>query len=223
MHQRRYHILVAFEDERPLKEAVTLLKRRDYVVAGTPTIEEAQWWISGWPVDLVITSPRFAGTGAMELVAGARAHQPEVAGLIVGDENALPDRNDLRRLGLRAANATINPEDFVATVAECLAGIRRRQRWPRKEITAPIKMRIGETIGKLMDVSYGGLKFELTDESCVLRSPVQIDFPRADLRLSADVIWSARRDRGRACVFGAAVAPDPAPAAEWRAFVDRLD
>jgi DNA-binding response OmpR family regulator len=223
MQQRRYHILVGFENERPLQETVTLLKRRDYVVAGAPTIEEAQWWISGWPVDLVITSPRFAGTGGMELVAGARAHQPEVAGLIVGEEDALPDRSDLRRLGLRAINAPVNPEEFLATVAESLAGIRRRQRWPRKEITAPVTMRIGEAPGKLVDVSYGGLKFELTDEPYVLRSPVQIDFPRVDLQLTAEVIWSARRDGGRTCVFGAAVAPDPAPAAEWRAFVDRLD
>jgi hypothetical protein len=56
----------------------------------------------------------------------------------------------------------------------------------------------------------------------VLRSPVEIDFPRADLRLQAEVVWSARRGHGRSCVFGAAVKPDPTPAAEWRAFVDRL-
>jgi DNA-binding response OmpR family regulator len=223
MQQRRYHILVAQEDERALHETVNLLKRRDYVVAGAPTPEEAQWWLSGWPVDLAVTSPTFGGSSGIQLILGARSNQPEVAGLIVGAEEQLPDRFDLRRHGLNAVAAPINPDEFLASVAECLAGIRRRQRWPRKEITAPVPMRIGETAGKLMDVSYGGLKFELTDEPYVLRSPVQIDFPRADLRLSAEVVWSARRANGRACVFGAAVTPDPAPAAEWRAFVDRID
>jgi DNA-binding response OmpR family regulator len=223
MHQRRYHILVALEDERALHETVNLLKRRDYVVAGAPTPEEARWWLSGWPVDLALTAPRFgAGTG-LQLILGARSHQPEVAGLIVGAEDSLPDPLDLRRHAVRALSSPMNSDEFLASVAECLAGIRRRQRWPRKEITAPVPMRIGEATGKLMDVSYGGLKFELTDEPYVLRSPVQIDFPRADLRLSAEVIWSARRANGRACVFGAAVMPDPAPAAEWRAFVDRLE
>ena len=221
MQHRRYHILVAFEDDHSLQEAVTLLKRRDYVVAGASTEEEARWWISGWPVDLAVTSPGF-GSGGLQLVAGARSNQPEAAGLIVGDEAALPDRTAARRYGFRTILSPLQPEEFLAAVAECLAAIRRRQRWPRKEITSAVPMRIGEAPGKLMDVSYGGLKFELTDEPYVLRSPVQIDFPRADLRLSAEVIWSARRANGRSCVFGAAVTPDPAPAAEWRAFVDRL-
>lgn len=222
MHQRRFHILVAEQDDRSLHEAVDLLKRRDYVVAGASTLEEAQWWVSGWPVDLVVTSPRFGAASGLELVLSARANQPEVAGLIVGAQDQLPDPSDVRRYGLRTIQSPFNTEEFLASIAECLAGIRRRQRWPRKEITAPVPMRIGDAAGKLMDVSYGGLKFELTDEPYVLRSPVQIDFPRADLRLTAEVIWSARRANGRACVFGAAVAPDPAPAAEWRAFVDRL-
>jgi hypothetical protein len=34
MHQRRYHILVADQNEVSLNRAVKLLKRRDYVVAG---------------------------------------------------------------------------------------------------------------------------------------------------------------------------------------------
>ena len=116
----------------------------------------------------------------------------------------------------------LDGQEFLNRVGSCLATITRRQRWPRKEITAPVTMRIGQTQGKLMDVSYGGLKFELTEERYVLRSPVEIDFPRADLTLLAEVVWSARRGNGQACVFGAAVKPDPAPAAEWRAFVDRI-
>jgi CheY-like chemotaxis protein len=41
MHQRRYHILVADQNEVSLNRAVKLLKRRDYVVAGASTPEEA--------------------------------------------------------------------------------------------------------------------------------------------------------------------------------------
>ena len=223
MHQRRYHVLVTQEDERSLHEIVNLLKRRDYVVAGAATLEEAHWWLSGWPVDLVLTSPAFRSATGMQLILNARSHQPEVAGLILGADENLPDRLDLRRYNVRAAAIPVNPDELLAAVAECLAGIRRRQRWPRKEVTAPVPIRIAGSAGRLMDVSYGGLKFELTDEPYVLRSPVQIDFPRADLTLSAEVIWSARRANGRACVFGAAVTPDPVPAAEWRAFVDRLE
>jgi hypothetical protein len=221
MHQRRYHILVAEEDSVSLNQAVNLLKRRDYVVAGAPTLEEAQWWLAGWPVDLVVTSQRFGPGSGVQLILNARASQPEIAGLIKAPENA-PDATEAQRHGVQMVRPAAGSDEFLARVAECLATITRRQRWPRKEVTGAVPMRIGQAAGRLMDVSYGGLKFELIDEPYVLRSPVEIDFPRADLRLHADVIWSARREHGKACVFGASITPDPTPATEWRAFVDRL-
>lgn len=221
MHQRRYHILVAEEDSVSLNEAVKLLKRRDYAVAGAPTLEEAQWWLAGWPVDLVVTSARFGPGTGVQLILNARSSQPEIAGLIKGLEDA-PESSEAERYGVEMVRPAAGSDEFLARVAECLATITRRQRWPRKEVTGPVPMRIGETPGRLMDVSYGGLKFELTEEPYVLRSPIEIDFPRADLRLHAEVVWSARREHGKACVFGASITPEPTPATEWRAFVDRL-
>jgi len=222
MHQRRYHILVADEDDEALTRAVTLLKRRDYVVAGAPTPEEAEWWVSVWPIDLVVAAPRFGAATGVQLVLDARTTQPEIAGLVTASSEGAPDRLDARRHGVGVVPPAGDTDKFLAGIAQCLSGLTRRQRWPRKEITAPIPMRIGHAPGRLMDVSYGGLKFELTEEPFVLRSPVSIDFPRADLTLLAEVIWSARRGQEHACVFGAAVTPEPAPAAEWRAFVDRI-
>lgn len=222
MHQRRYHILVADQNEVSLNRAVKLLKWRDYVVAGASTPEEADWWLAGWPLDLVITPARFGLATGVELILSVRANQPDVAGLITANGDNVPDAAEARRHGLQIMPTGLDGQEFLNRVASCLATITRRQRWPRKEITAPVTMRIGQTQGKLMDVSYGGLKFELTEERYVLRSPVEIDFPRADLTLLAEVVWSARLGNGQACVFGVAVKPDPAPAAEWRAFVDRI-
>lgn len=222
MHQRRYHILVADQNEISLNRAVKLLKRRDYVVAGASTPEDAEWWLAGWPLDLVITPARFGPATGVQLILRVRANQPDVTGLITATGDSVPDAAEARRHGLHIIPTGLDSQEFLDRVAACLATITRRQRWPRKEIKAPVTMRIGQTQGTLMDVSYGGLKFELTDEPYVLRSPVEIDFPRADLTLLAEVVWSARRGNSRACVFGAAVKPDPAPAAEWRAFVDRI-
>ena len=112
---------------------------------------------------------------------------------------------------------------MVARVSALLAGMTRRQRWPRKEINGSVPMRVGSVEGKLVDVSYGGMKFELGGDEYVLRSPVDIDFPRSDLRLQVDVVWSARGDRDGVCVFGASLTHDPSPTADWRAFVDRLE
>jgi DNA-binding response OmpR family regulator len=223
--QRRFHILVAHEDPDVLQESVDLLKRKDYVVAGTPDPDEAYWWLSGWPIDLVVASPDFGPEGGKQLVANARAAQPEIAALVLAsDTGAEPEpaaETIERRHGLHNAPHPIDSDELLRRVASLLSGITRRQRWPRKEISRSVPMRVGTSAGRLMDVSYGGLKFELGDE-CVLRSPVDVDFPRADLHLQVEVVWSVRGDRDGACVFGAALTPDPAPAADWRAFVDRL-
>ena len=184
MHQRRYHILVADQNEVSLNRAVKLLKRRDYVVAGASTPEEADWWLAGWPLDLVITPARFGSATGVQLILSVRANQPDVTGLITAGDN-VPDAAEARRHGLHIIPTGLDDQEFLNRVASCLATITRRQRWPRKEITAPVTMRIGQTQGKLMDVSYGGLKFELTEEPYVLRSPVEIDFPRANLTLTS--------------------------------------
>jgi len=220
--QRRYHILVVDEDPIALQESVDALKRGDHVVAGAATPDDASWWLSGWPVDLVIVPARFQDASGVQLLLNARAVQPEVSGLITGAAADPAVRNDAERYGLQVASEPPTSEAFAGEVAAMMAGITRRQRWPRKVVSGRIAMRVGTEAGRLMDVSYGGLRFELSDESAVLRSPVQLDFPRADLTLPADVIWSMRRSEDHACVFGASIAAEPTSVAAWRAFVDRV-
>jgi DNA-binding response OmpR family regulator len=221
MHQRHYHILVAQDDAASLNTTVSLLKRRRYTVAGAATVDDAQWWLSGWPVDLVIASSRFDATTGVRLMIGARENQPEMAGLIIGSEPNDALASEARQNGLHTLAEPVDSEQLLARVAELLAGITRRPRWPRKDITRAVPMHVGQSRGRLMDVSYGGLKFELADAPSVLHSPIELDFPRADVRVHADVVWSARRAHDRA-VFGASVMAEPSRAAEWRAFVDRL-
>ena len=221
MQHRRFHILVADEDPDSLQRSVNRLKRGDLVVAGASTPEEVQWWLSGWPVDLVIAPRHFGAGSGLQLVLGARASQSDVLGLLLNPDQDVQVTADAARHGLHVAISPADSEAFSAQVQEILSLITRRPRWPRKAVSGAVPMRVGESRGRLMDVSYGGLKFELPDEF-VLRSPVDLDFPRADLRLSAEVVWSARGVNGDSCVFGASVAIEPSHAAEWRAFVDRL-
>jgi CheY-like chemotaxis protein len=221
MHQRRFHILVADDNTAALQHAVNRLKRGDHVVAGTSSPDDAGWWLTGWPVDLVITTPRFGDITGVELIRRARAAQGAVAGLIMDPAQNAASAEEARRNDVHLASTALDSAEFAGEVAGILAGITHRQRWPRKELSPTLSMHVGAASGRLMDVSYGGLKFELADEPPVLRSPVELDVPRADLRVPVAVVWSAR-GQGRASVFGASITAEPAYAAEWRAFVDRV-
>lgn len=222
MQHRRYHILVVDQDPVALKESVNALKKGDHVVAGAATTEDATWWLSGWPVDLLIVPARFEATTGVQLLLTARAAQPEVSGLITGAPEDADVRSAAERYGLHVSNEPVASDGFAGEVANVMSGITRRQRWPRKQISSRVTMHVGAEAGRLMDVSYGGVKFELSDESSVLRSPVQLDFPRADLSVPVEVIWSTRRSEDRSCVFGASIAAEPSSVVAWREFVDRV-
>lgn len=116
--------------------------RRDYVVAGASTPEEADWWLAGWPLDLVITPARFGSATGVQLILSVRANQPDVTGLITANGDNVPDAAEARRHGLHIMPTGLDGQEFLNRVASCLATITRRQRWPRKEITAPVTMRI---------------------------------------------------------------------------------
>jgi DNA-binding response OmpR family regulator len=222
MYQRRYHILVADENVQSLYQLMTLLKRRDYGVAGAPTMDEAKWWLSEWPVDLMVSAARFGPMTGLQLVLASRTTHPELAGVIVVPEGAALDDMDAWRHGIPMVSRPIDPDQFLMMVAERLASIKRRQRWPRKLISGAVPVRVGGSTGRLVDVSYGGLRFHLNDEASLGRSPVDIDFPRANLTVRAEVVWSARATDGRTCIVGAAVSHDASPASDWRQFVDRV-
>ena len=56
MRRRPYNVLVFDDDQTALHQLVTLLQQRDYVVKGTSSAEEARWWLSLRPIDLLIAA-----------------------------------------------------------------------------------------------------------------------------------------------------------------------
>ena len=221
MHRHPFHVLLAHDDSDALHRGVDLLKRRAHIAAGSATREDAEWWLSVWPVDLVIASARFDGCPGVDLALAARRVHPEVMGLVLNPVDDSGIAAEAARQGVGVATAAVDSEEFAAQVARLLSGIVRRPRWPRKDVADAVSMRVGDSLGRLVDVSYGGLKFEVADDF-VPASTVELDFPRADLRLNADVVWTERRPQARRAVIGASVTAEPMQAAEWRAFVDRL-
>jgi hypothetical protein len=75
--------------------------------------------------------------------------------------------------------------------------------------------------GRLVDVSYGGLRFEFDGESYDLPTPMTVEVPHARLSVRAELVWSARGSDGVRSLCGVGILDD-SPAAEWRRFVDNL-
>ncbi|MGE5602318.1 MAG: response regulator [Nitrososphaerales archaeon] len=221
MYRRPYHILVLDDDVHALHDVVTLLQERDYVVVGAQTIDQAQWWLSGRPIDLLIAAVRLRGIGGVQFFAAVRDRYPELAGILIGNEGDQFFETDAWRHGATLITRPYDGRRLLMVVAETLASIRRRQRWPRKTVPFRMPLSVSGTTATLIDVSYGGVRFALEGESYDLPSPMTIEFSSAPLTLTAELVWSSRASDGVRCLCGAAIVGD-APADDWRRFVDRV-
>ncbi|HXW03621.1 MAG TPA: response regulator [Vicinamibacterales bacterium] len=215
-------ILVVDDDPAGQHETIKLLQRRDYEVMCAWSLEDAYARLTQVPYDLVIAGSRVGSMSGLQFIVGCRARRPEVAGIIVATQREHVSEMDAWRHGITPVFRPLEADHFLMLVAEKLASIRRRQRWPRKRINSYIPLQVGHARARLLDVSYGGLRFELEGESFDLRSPVHIDIPASHLSVDAELVWSARATDGASCLCGVMLSGSRVPAHAWRAFVDRV-
>jgi DNA-binding response OmpR family regulator len=222
MPRRPYSVLVLDDDPLALHQMVSLLKERDYVVNGAHNVEQARWWLSIRPVDLLIAAAGMRGAG-LQFIAAARGEHAELASILVAGERTQQLEMAAWRYGAALVTTPYEPARFLMLVAEALASIRRRQRWPRKRVPAPMPLKVCGAAATLLNVSYGGLGFALEGETYNLPASMTIEYPPASLSVTAELVWSSRSSDGSRCVCGATVVGEtdtPPPA--WRSFVDQL-
>ncbi|HEX5474147.1 MAG TPA: response regulator [Vicinamibacterales bacterium] len=222
MYRRRQHILLVDDDPFELYQVTGLLQRRDYSVAGVRSVDEARERIAHWPVDLIASASRIGSMSGLQFILACRASNPNVAAVLIAPQSPQVVDMDAWRHGIAVASHPINGDQLLMIVAEQLAGVRRRQRWPRKRITAHVPVQAAGTLGRLVDVSYGGLRIQLSGEDAALPMRLLIDMPDFRLRITAELVWSIRGQDGTSCECGVAVSDDPASTPNWCSFVDRV-
>jgi DNA-binding response OmpR family regulator len=220
MSRKLPRVLVVDDDPAAQHETIKLLERRDYTVTWAWSIGDAHARLAQQHFDLIIAGSRVGGLNGLQFIVSCRARRPEMAGLVVADQSEHISEVDARRHGITVLSRPLHADHFLMLVAERLASIRRRQRWPRKRISTYIPLQVGQTRARLLDVSYGGLRFELEGESFELRSPVHIDILASQLSVDAELVWSARSTDGASCLCGVMLSGTRNPAHAWRAFVD---
>ena len=191
MYRRPYRILIADDDPAVHHQTTTLLKRRDYLLVTAWTLEDAYARVAAQPVDLVIAGTRVGSLSGLQFIVSCRARRPELTGiLLASDRNQIPEMEAWRH-GITPILLPLDAEQFLMTVAEKLAAIRRRQRWPRKRVQADVPVNVSGAPGRLLDVSYGGLRLEMAGENSTCAPTCRSTFRwRA---CGSTVSWCGRR------------------------------
>jgi DNA-binding response OmpR family regulator len=217
-----YRILVLDDDEHALSGIVELLRDGGHHVTGAATYDAAKRLLAVSPFDLLISDVRLRSFNGLHLVMQTRADHPETAIIIItGYHDPLVDL-EARRYNAELVHKPIRPVEFQHTVSDTLSKVRRQRRWPRKRVNGGFRVTIKGRPAAVVDVSYGGLRFELPDGER-LPDTFDVEVAGIGLHLEVEPVWTHSSDDTTVRVCGATLSAQHTPAAQtWRAIVDRL-
>jgi hypothetical protein len=120
-----------------------------------------------------------------------------------------------------AALLTLIEQELGSRPAQELSGPTRR--WERKQVPGEFAARVEEATARILDVSYGGVRFVLPRETAKDLPPTfNISLPASDLSVQVNLVWSSRDSDG-AWLCGAALSDaNQAASRAWCGLVDAL-
>lgn len=224
MARSRSRILLVEDHDATRQGLAALLERAGYVVLSAGTFAEGRQLLAEQVPDLLIADLRLGEYNGLQLVAAApRA----VATIIV---TGFPDpalEAEALKLGAHYITKPIVAEALLALVEETIVRARERQsrgstrRWDRKPVVAEVSAEVEHAQARIVDISYGGVKFEIERDQSLPPS-FRITVARPALSIDADLVWRTRRGERR-WVYGAAISSGNAAAVhDWARLVDRL-
>jgi CheY-like chemotaxis protein len=196
-----------------------MLTSAGYRVVTAATFPEARQMLSEFRPDLLIADVRLGSFNGLQLVITGQTRVPAI--VITGHDDPVLEA-EARRGGADYFVKPVEPELLLARIRERLANARSGEpsprRWRRREV-AGLTARLGGYRVRIVDLSYGGVKFEMESSAPEpLPEAFELEFPDA-LSVQADLIWSRPLAAERR-MCGAAVWPDESRARQWFGLVD---
>lgn len=216
-------ILIVDDDRMTRLGLAELLAGAGYEAIAIGSFEEAARRLRTSPPDLLIADVRLGPFNGLQLVISSPVPVPAI--IITGFADPVLE-SDARRRGAEYVLKPIDPPALLRLVEEKLqaarAGFGIPRRWERKPVIGGLPARIGDAPARVLDVSYGGLRFEL--EGTEGRTPpptLNLTFPAADLSVNATIVWKTLV-AGHTWLCGASLATDAVGSPEWTGLVDAV-
>jgi len=224
-----YSVLMVDVDRKALSEASAAFADAGYLVMQASTFADARQRLVLSKPDVLITSVRLAGFNGLHLIVSSRSTLPDTVAVVT---HAVADPALQADAARHNAMYLVKPVDwtlFLNVVSGVLAerGARRRlprpRRWSRKSPADRVDATLGTTAATLLDLSYGGVRLELSARAAdSSRRPQTLAVAGAGVAVHARAVWTRGAGPDGPWWCGVEVQePDPAADRAWRAFVDR--
>jgi DNA-binding response OmpR family regulator len=214
--------ILIVEDDAPNRAALTkALTGAGYDVVGTATFDGARQALASQHFDLLVTDLRLGGFNGLQLLV----NRPMPAIVITGFADTVLE-TEAKHLGAGFLVKPFALDSLFSLVEEKLGSqpqvtFDKARRWVRKPIADELVVRVDDSRARVLDVSYGGLKFEVANDA-ELPPSFDINVPAQDLAVHVDLVWQSRTDEGNWLCGVALSQLDLATANAWHGLVDAI-
>jgi CheY-like chemotaxis protein len=215
-------ILIVDDDRDTQAMMHAYLASSGYEPTTVGTLHAGMQALSEFPPHLLITDLRLQGYNGLQLIATCPRSIPSIVVTGFGDPVL---ETEARQMGAEYLVKPVALPALLEVITEKLTGDSQKvthsrpRRWARKPITADLRASVDNAPVRIVDVSYGGVRFEF--ERLPGRwLPLSFDLalPTAHLSIGVDVVWKSRTGESR-WLCGATVS-DNRPM--WRELVDAI-
>ena len=212
-------------DPHPVHLGVTqrVLAECGFDATVVSTFEDAKRRLStGAPLVLLITDVRLGPYNGLR----ARATHPNICIIIADQARDAALEREARGLGATYLVKPITPEQLTRLLADMFgpAGAASgSRRWARINLTESIPAAVGEIAGRVLDVSYGGVRLQLprTGRDDELPTTIELVLPNNGVAVTIHRVWTKNSGEDSEWLCGGElVDTDLRSVDEWRRFVD---
>jgi CheY-like chemotaxis protein len=216
-------------DPHPVHLGVTqrVLAECGFDATVVSTFEDAKRRLStGAPLVLLITDVRLGPYNGFHLALRARATHPNICIIIADQARDAALEREARGLGATYLVKPITPEQLTRLLADMFgpAGAASgSRRWARINLTESIPAAVGEIAGRVLDVSYGGVRLQLprTGSGDELPATIELVLPNNGVAVTIHPVWTKNSGEDSEWLCGGElVDTDLRSVHEWRRFVD---
>lgn len=221
MNVRRQAIAVVSETDLG-ETLVEWLSRGGYTVRVLRTFAAARAELDGAAPDLLIAQIKLGAYNGLHLAIRARSRGAKTPVILIGDADSVLQAEAERQ---QAAYLTMPVDEqlLLETVKRAEGDYRPTRRSPRKRVPM-LDALVNDVRARVLDVSYEGLRLQLTDEQPAMVPPYfMLRIPMFNVSCRAQRVWTLDPPDKVGLWCGATiVGVDPAGAVAWRALVDSV-
>ena len=223
MTSKPSRILLVDDDPATRIGLAELLTDAGYETRAVATFEEGLRALRTETPDLLIADVRLGAFNGLQLLVSSPRTVPAI--IITGFADPVLE-SDARQHGAEYILKPVTPSLLLEMVRRKLSEIERSKfetlrRWERKTVPGGMPARVDDHPARILDVSYGGLRFEMPRLG-ELPPSLSVRLPTADIAVRADVVWHTPLGENAWLCCAAVSQTNLATAREWRGLVDAV-